>query len=190
MCHPAVAIGFSALAAGAQYVGQQQQAKATYKYQLKRQQQTVAASADAARQQYHGSADRTSQARAAASVDVQNAMKQYRRASASGRVAAAGGGVMGESVEAAAGEFAQRFEDYHASRMQNLTWQEAQLLSTAQGIHAQHRGRVEGAGFAPVAMPSQLQLVASIGQGVMQAYSDFPNDPMWGPMRRAFGTEG
>lgn len=180
MCHPGVVIGFQALMAGAQYIGEKRQAEATYDYQLEKQELTIATAADAARHQYQGIADRTMQARAAAAQDVQNAMSEYRRASASSRVAAAAGGVMGASVDESAQDFASRFENYHSARMKNLSWEEAQLLASARGIESQHRGRVEGTMFAPVAMPSAMGLVASIGQGVMDAYKLFPTDDFWG----------
>ena len=104
-------------------------------------------------------------------------------ASAQSRASAAAGGVSGTSVEEASYEFAQRRADFLATRMQNLSWEEEQLLATSRGIEAQHRGRVEGAKFAPVAMPSALGMIAGIGSGIMDAYSMFPEHSMWKPFK-------
>ena len=100
MCHPAVIIGFQALTAASSYMGQKAQAEATYDYQMDKRAATIATAADAARHQYQGIAERTSQAKQSAAQDVQNATREYMRASASGRVAAARGGGMGSSVDA------------------------------------------------------------------------------------------
>lgn len=174
MCHPAVVIGFQALMAVSEYQGQKKQGEATYGHLMNVREQTEASAADAARHQYQGIAERTSQARAAASLDVQNATQEYQRASATGRVSAARGGVMGSSSEAVHSNFAQRFENYHTSRMQNLSWEEAQLLANARGIQAQQRSRVEGTSFAPIAMPSPMKAAASIAASVFTAYELFP----------------
>ena len=63
--------------------------------------------------------------------------------------------------------------------MQNLSWEEAQLLANARGIESQHRGRVEGTMFAPVAMPNAMEGIAKIVGSVFTAYELFPNDPMF-----------
>ena len=179
MCHPAVVIGFQALSAVMEYQGQKEMAEATYDYKMEERAAVMARSADAARHQYQGHADRMGQSRQAAAQDVQNATRSYMEASASGRVAAARGGVMGSSVEATTAQFAHRFEEYAVSRMQNLSWEESQILANARGTEAQHRGRVEGTMFAPIAMPSPFKAAAQIAGSVFSAYDMFPEHGMF-----------
>jgi hypothetical protein len=180
MCHPAVAIAFTVLQAGAQYMGQSRQAKATHKYQVEKQRLTVASAADAARHQYQGLAARTEQVRAAATQDVNNQLKAYQRAQGSLRAAASAGGVMGDTVEEAGIDFAQQFVDARTSRLMNLSWEENQILASAQGIYAQQRGRTEGTTFAPVPVPSALGAVAQAGAGAANIWMNTQGHPFWG----------
>ena len=86
---------------------------------------------------------------------------------------------MGSSVEATTAQFAHRFEEYAVSRMQNLSWEESQILANARGTEAQHRGRVEGTMFAPIAMPSPFKAAAQIAGSVFSAYDMFPEHGMF-----------
>jgi hypothetical protein len=180
MCHPAVAIAFQALSIGAKYMGEEQQSKALYGYQVDKGERTRTIALDAARNQWEGVTKRILETRSQARVDIQNASQSFIEATASARTSAAAGGVTGTSVNAVMGSFARRFEDYHVSRMENLSWSEAQLLSNNKAIEAQLKGRIEGTTFAPIARPSGLGAIAQIGGAVMNAYELFPNDPMWG----------
>ena len=182
MCHPAVMIGFSALQAGAQYMGEKAQAEATYKYQLEKRYATEATAADAARHQYQGLAARTEQVRAAATQDVNNQLGAYLQAQSRLKVAAAAGGVSGGSVEEAGQSFARKYIDSRVSRLMNLTWEENQIFANIRGVEAQQRGRHEGAGFGPVAMPSPLGAAAEAVSGFFRAANMFPNHPMFAGM--------
>ena len=73
----------------------------------------------------------------AANLDVRNATKKYMEASASARTSSAAGNVSGQSVADVTQQFSQRFADYQASRMQNLNWDQQQLLATSRGIQPQ-----------------------------------------------------
>ena len=180
MCHPGVMIGFQALMAVAQYQGEKAVAESTYDYKLDVQAKTVATAADAARHLYQGNADQTMQTTAAASQDIQNLSNEHMRAAARARSSAAAGGVLGVSIEDATRDFEHQYVTHHQSRLQNLSWDQAQLMANARGIEAQTRGRVEGTMFAPIAMPSPYAAIAAIGASVMDAYKMFPTHGMWG----------
>ena len=180
MCHPAVAMGFSVLQAGAKYIGERRQAEATYKYKLEKQKLTIASAADAARHQYQGLIDRTAQVRASATQDVNNQLKAYQQAQGRAQVSAAAGGVMGGSVDERSMDFARTFVEARTSRLMNLSWEERQLLAASQGIYAQHRGRQEGTTFAPIAMPSPMVAAAQAGGAMGNIWMNTRNHPMWG----------
>lgn len=86
---------------------------------------------------------------------------------------------MGSSVEEVHQEFASRYEDYHASRELNLSWEEQQLIAQASGIQAQQRSRVEGTMFAPVQGANPFATAATVVQGVFSAYQAFPEHGMF-----------
>lgn len=180
MCHPAVMIAFTVLQAGAQYYAQKKQAGATYDYQVSRQRLTIASAADASRQQYQGLIGRTAQVRAAATQDVNNQLKAYQRAQGSLRTAAAAGGVLGSSITEASMDFAHQFVEARTSRLMNLSWEEDQLLASAQGVYAQQRGRVEGTTFAPIPVPSPLVAFAQAGASIGNTYMQTQDNPFWG----------
>ena len=180
MCHPAVAIGFAALQAGAQYMGEAKQAKATQAYQVEKQRLTVASAADAARHQYQGLAARTEQVKAAATQDVNNQLKAYQQAQGRLRTAAASGGILGESVEEAGRDFAQQFVAARTSRLMNLSWEESQILAASEGVYAQQRGRTEATSFGPIPFPSTLEAFARVGSSVANTWMNTQGDPFWG----------
>ena len=121
MCHPAVIIAASVMQAGAQYLGAEQQADAMYKYNMERQKMTIANAADAARHQWEGIAAKTQQTRARAQLDINNALRNYRKADAKGQVSASAGGVEGLSVNEQELDWAQRFSDSSTSIAMNLS---------------------------------------------------------------------
>ncbi len=185
MCHPAVVIGVQLVATAAQQMGQEKQAKSTYNYSVDKQRKTIASAADSARTEFQGIADRHTQAVQAAHRDVQNATKEYQRAQAANRVAAVAGNVAGLSVNEAEQAFTQRFAEYQANRMQNLSMEQAQLVASAEGIRAKQRARVEGTMFAPIAGANWIEGVAQVANSVFTAYDMFPESPMWGSLAKS-----
>tara|TARA_R110000787_G_scaffold186566_7_gene298291 strand:+ start:437 stop:961 length:525 start_codon:yes stop_codon:yes gene_type:complete len=162
-------IAFQALTAGAQYMGEKAQGEATYDYQIAKQKATIATAADAARHQYQGNADRMDQVRQSAAQDIKNLTSSYLGAEADARSSAAAGG-----VQAKEDNFANTYQEHHATRLKNLSWEERQLTANSRGIAAQTRARVEGTAFAPVPMPSMFGVVSAIAGSVFDAYSAFP----------------
>lgn len=153
----------SALTISAQHAAQRAQQRAIYEHQEKQSKMQRQIAADAARHQYEGMLARGSQAKAAAAVDIQSAMGQYLQASGAARAAAAGGGVMGTSVDEVTRSFAGQYEEYAASRAMNLTWEEDQIASRMEGINAQQQGRIAASIGDPIAMPSPFGAMAQIG---------------------------
>ena len=151
----------SALAIGAQYVGQQKQADAQAKFQAERLVQTQAIAADAARTQYEGLLKRQSQPREAAAQDVQGALQRTLQATAASRVAAAAGGVSGGVATESAGAWATEYEDWVSKRQTSQRWEEDQIRMSMEGVRAQQINRINGAIGGPIAGPS---LGAALGQ--------------------------
>ena len=183
MCDPGVAIAFAALQAGAQYIGEAQQSKATFKYQTEKQRLTVASAADAARHQYQGLLDRTEQVRAAAAQDVDNISNAYRQAQSRARVSAVTGGVMGGSVEEQGHSYAKKAIEARTSRLMNLDYEQSQISAALSGVAAQHRGRQEGASFAPVTQPDPFTIVARLGTDIANIWSVTQDDDFWNKFR-------
>lgn len=190
MCHPAVAIGFSILQTFAQQQGQKKQGKAVFGYQVDKQRRTIASAADAARHQYQGVLDRTMQVRAAATQDVNNQLRAYQEGQGRARASTAAGGLLGATVEEAGLDFARQFVEARTSRLMNLTWEENQLLASAQGIYAQQRARTEATTFAPVAGPNRLAGVAQIGASIANTWVQTQGHSFWGGEAPALNTPG
>ena len=180
MCHPVAMMAFTVLQAGAQHMGQEKAARATHKYKVEQQRLTVASAADAARHQYQGLLARSMQAKAAATQDVNNQLKAYQSAQGRARVSAAAGGLDGMSVDEVGMDFAQQFVAARTSRLMNLSWEEEQLMASAQGIYAQQRGRVEGTTFAPIARPSPLATFSQMGAGMANVWAATSEHKFWG----------
>jgi len=159
----------SALTIGAQYMGQQAQQEAIFEHQEKQSAMQRQVAADAARHQYEGMLARGSQAKASAAMDIQNAMGQYLQTSGAARAAAAGGGVMGTSVDEVTRDFASQYEEYAASRAMNLSWEENQIASQMEGIAAQQEGRNQASIGDPIAMPSPLVALSQMGSSAFDA---------------------
>jgi hypothetical protein len=174
MCAPVAAqIGFQALAIGAQYIGASMQADAQAKFQNERLEQTEAAAAVAARDQYMGMLRRQSQVREAAAQETQTNLQRSMQAAASSRVAAAAGGVSGVSAEETTREIGRQYSDWAASRATNLTWQEQQIRASMDGIRAQQIGRVQGAIGSPIAGPSPFATLMQMGAAGFDAYNTY-----------------
>lgn len=159
----------SALAIGAQYIGQQKQADAMEEYQQLKTERTQAAAADAARVQYQGLLERQSQVRQQAALDVQDAMTQTAEAQASARVAAAAGGITGVSVDEGINQFSREYEDWASRRMTNLSWEEDQIAASMLGVQAQQEGRVNQSMGSPIMQPSPFAALSQLTSSAFDA---------------------
>lgn len=178
MCAPMTApmmgqIAFQSLAIASQFVGQSQQASAQARYQQERLEQTEAAAAVAARDQYMGMLRRQSQVREAAAQETQTNFQRSMQAAAASRVAAAAGGVSGISAEETTNAISRQYSDWAASRATNLTWQEQQIRASMDGIRAQQISRVQGAIGSPIAGPSPFAALMQIGAAGFEAYNTY-----------------
>ena len=175
MCNPLAAqAGFQALAIASDFMGQGAQARAQAQFQQERLEQTQAAAAVAARDQYMGMLRRQSQARESAAQETQTNLQRSLQAAAANRVAAAAGGVSGVSAAETTREIGRQYSDWAASRETNLRWQEQQIRSSMDGIRAQQMNRVNQAIGSPIAGPSPfgaLMKMASAGFAAYNAYT-------------------
>ena len=159
----------SALSIGGGAIGQARQQSALYEHQeaqAARQQQLAS---DAARGQYAGMQARLLQTKAAASLDLQNAQKEYNRTASTAIVQAAAKGTVGATVEEAQHSYAVKNEEFQAARMTQLSWEEDQIMSSLEAVRAQQAQRYEQAVGDPLAMPSPIAVIAQMGAAGMDA---------------------
>ena len=159
----------SALSIGGGAIGQARQQSALYEHQeaqAARQQQLAS---DAARGQYAGMQARLLQTNAAASLDLQNAQKEYNRTASTAIVQAAAKGTVGATVEEAQHSYAVKNEEFQAARMTQLSWEEDQIMSSLEAVRAQQAQRYEQAVGDPLAMPSPIAVIAQMGAAGMDA---------------------
>ena len=159
----------SALSIGGGAIGQARQQSALYEHQeaqAARQQQLAS---DAARGQYAGMQARLLQTKAAASLDLQNAQKEYNRTASTAIVQAAAKGTVGATVEEAQHSYAVKNEEFQAARMTQLSWEEDQIMPSLEAVRAQQAQRYEQAVGDPLAMPSPIAVIAQMGAAGMDA---------------------
>ena len=159
----------SALSIGGGAIGQARQQSALYEHQeaqAARQQQLAS---DAARGQYAVIQARLLQTKAAASLDLQNAQKEYNRTASTAIVQAAAKGTVGATVEEAQHSYAVKNEEFQAARMTQLSWEEDQIMSSLEAVRAQQAQRYEQAVGDPLAMPSPIAVIAQMGAAGMDA---------------------
>ena len=156
-------LAMSALSIGAGAVGQARQQSALYEHQEAQAASQQQLATDAARNQYTGMQARLGQTRAAASLDMQNAQKDYVRTASTAIVQAAAKGTVGASVEEAQHSYAVKNEEFQATRMTQLSWEEDQIMSSLEAVRSQQAQRYEQAVGDPLAMPSPIEVIGKLG---------------------------
>ena len=169
-----VSFGMQALSIASGLRGAQQQADATYDYNVRKQNAQLAASVSTSTRNYQRLQNLQDSLGLKTAAEIMQSASVYRKSVATAAVSAAGAGVGGGSTLAnIKQEFAQKQAEFISQKVSQLDYDTYDTLLRMEDVAAQQKAATEGTIFRPIAQPSPIAAFAQIASSGVDAVGDF-----------------
>ena len=176
-----VSFGMQALSIASGLRGAQQQADATYDYNVRKQNAQLAANVSASTRNYQRLQNLQDSLGLKTAAEIMQSASVYRKSVATAAVSAAGAGVGGGSTLAdIKQEFAQKQAEFISQKVSQLDYDTYDTLLRMEDVAAQQKAVTEGTIFRPIAQPNPMAAFAQIASSGMNAVENFGTFPELG----------
>ncbi len=176
-----VSFGMQALSIASGLRGAQQQADATYDYNVRKQNAQLAASVSTSTRNYQRLQNLQDSLGLKTAAEIMQSASVYRKSVATAAVSAAGAGVGGGSTLAdIKQEFAQKQAEFISQKVSQLDYDTYDTLLRMEDVAAQQKAVTEGTIFRPIAQPNPMAAFAQIASSGMNAVENFGTFPELG----------
>ena len=176
-----VSFGMQALSIASGLRGAQQQADATYDYNVRKQNAQLAARVSTSTRNYQRLQNLQDSLGLKTAAEIMQSASVYRKSVATAAVSAAGAGVGGGSTLAdIKQEFAQKQAEFISQKVSQLDYDTYDTLLRMEDVAAQQKAVTEGTIFRPIAQPNPMAAFAQIASSGMNAVENFGTFPELG----------